>query len=692
MSKLAWVAALSTCLACQEDPALIEPVNSQRGCITDDQCEVGDLCVFRLCSPACEGGSCASGRLCFDVGRDSACVRAADNACVDDSDCPAAADCVRGRCLSKQCQSDGGEACGDSCELGLCHPGLADAGVSTSSDAGTPASCRPGASSCRDKVLLRCDSSGRMLEERACPYLCNDGACSGSCRPGEMRCQDRTREECDASGTWQDVEMCRNMCTPDACTSSCTDGARQCNGTSLMVCRRGQMVEAQRCDYLCQSGACTGSCVPGTHQCRSNAVYTCDAAGAWGMRVDCANACVNGACGGECVPGTQRCDDGRSYQTCNGRGQWSPSIECRGQACADGECTGDCAPGATRCEGAASMATCGASGEWSVAVACVDQVCTGDRCTGMCVPGSARCRPDTTQQPQTCTAQSSWIDATRCAANQACVNGACGGVCAPNTKRCDPLSERNVQTCLSNGQWGVGSACPGNLLCNGQAECAAAPSCPPDASPDWYAPGAGANRALNDPRWGGALDRFAGGSGMDPNAGGYAIVYDRPSNQLVVSVRALAEDVAAAQDYVFFGIRSNAAGEASAYAARIPLDVAPAGSDPRPIAEITSYQAAGNSWVEQAGEASWLQHPAAWVMSPEASWAVSFRVDLATIGVDPASPVQVALGLHAENMLAEYNPVTPAQLMIGMPAAGMSRTWPALDLTGIMCAGRARLP
>jgi hypothetical protein len=338
------------------------------------------------------------------------------------------------------------------------------------------------------------------------------------------------------------------------------------------------------------------------------------------------------------------------------------------------------------------MATCTASGAWSAAVACVEQVCTGDRCSGMCAPGGMRCRPGTTQQPQTCSAQGSWQDAARCAANQACVNGACGGVCAPDTKRCDPLSDRNVQTCLSTGQWGAATACPDTQLCNARAECAVAPGCPTDASPDWYAPGAGANRALNDPRWGGALDRFAN-AGMDSSAGGYAIVFDRPSNQLVVSVRALAEDTAAAQDYVYFGIRSNAGDELAGHAVRIPLDVAPTGSEPRALAGITAFQLdGGDSWVEEAGVPSWLQHVAAWVMSPEASWAVSFRVDLEALGVDAASPVPIALGLHAENMLTEYYAVTPAQLMIGMPEAVMPRSWPALDLTEIECTGRARLP
>ena len=686
---MAWFSALSVCAACSEEPALVEPVNSQRGCITDEQCEDGELCVFRLCSPGCESG-CASGRACFDLGRGSACLRPDDNACVDDSDCPKQTACMRGRCSSPECRGDASDACPGECDMGLCHGGLAeDGGTSKPSDAGTPETCKPGATRCNDNVVMRCDSGGRFRDEQTCAYQCKNGACVGSCRAGEQRCQDRTRQSCDDKGNWIDIEVCRNSCTPGACTGggACSEGARSCNGTSVMVCRRGQLVEAQRCDFLCQAGACTGSCVPDSHQCRSRTLYTCDAAGAWSMPVDCPNACVNGACGGDCQPGTQRCATENSFQLCNNRGQWSPGVECRGQACKNGECTGECSPGAARCEGGTSLATCSASGDWSSAVACPNQICSGDRCSGMCAPGSTRCRPDATQQPQLCTAQGSWQDAPRCAANQACVNGTCGGVCAPNLKRCDPLDEHSVQTCMPNGQWSVATPCPDALVCDDRAECGAVPSCPPDASPDWYAPGAGANRVLNDPRWGGALDRFAGGSESDPNAGGYAIVFDRPSGQLAVSLRALAEDMAGAQDYVFFGVRSDTVGAA----VRLPLAVEPGASDPLPLSGGTAYELVGNAW-EESQDPIWLQHVRAWVMSPEASWAVSFRVDLATIGIDPASPVRVGLGLHVENMSAEYNPATPAQLMADMPPGGMSRNWPALDLSAVKCTERVRLP
>ncbi|HKU44913.1 MAG TPA: hypothetical protein VJR89_42430 [Polyangiales bacterium] len=695
MSKVVWVAcglALGCSLGCHEDdPSSIAPVTTQRGCYDDDQCESGELCVFRLCVPTCEAGSCPRGSACFDVGRGSACLRAEDNACVDERDCPVDADCKRGRCVS-ECQPDAGRDCGE-CSFGLCHTPAPDAGTS---DAGS-ATCKAGASECRGNVVVRCDSSGRMREEQSCPFQCKNGACSGSCRSGEQRCSDRTRQSCDANGTWRDVETCRGNCSPSACTTTCMEGTRQCNGNVLTVCRRGQPVELQRCDYLCQAGACSGSCMPGTHQCRTNAAWTCDPTGAWSMPIECENVCLNGVCSGECSPGERRCADVGSVQVCNARGQWGASSACRGEICRDGACeAGECRPGETRCDGPTSMATCLPSGEWGESTACVDQACSDDRCSGGCVPGRARCRPGQ-QQPQVCSSEGLWEDQPRCEDNQACVAGMCQGVCAPGSRRCDPLDAHRTQTCTAAGEWGAGSACPEGQNCGMGGECSAAASCPKNASPDWYSPAAGSDRSLDDPRWGGALDRFinSGAPGMSSDAGGYAIVFDRASNQLAVTLRALAPDTASPQDFVYFGMRGNQAGEVAGHAVRIPLEVMPSGADPRPLmGGITAYQLAstGNGWTEQAQTPSWLQHASAWVMSPQASWAVSFRVDLGATGFDTAQPVQVGLGLHAENPDAEYNPSTPGQLMLGMPELAMSRMWPLLDLASIECTDRARVP
>ena len=84
-------------------------------------------------------------------------------------------------------------------------------------------------------------------------------------------------------------------------------------------------------------------------------------------------------------------------------------------------------------------------------------------------------------------------------------------------------------------------------------------------------------------------------------------------------------------------------------AVRIGLETSEGSDDPRALSRFTSYEFSMGSWMSTSAQPTWLEHPAAWVVSVDPGWVVSFRVDLTAAGVDIAAPFRIALGLHAEN-------------------------------------------
>jgi hypothetical protein len=694
MSNEVWlttVLALGLLCACDRQPGNFAAATRQRGCITDDQCESSELCVFRLCTARCsDARSCDHGAACFDTARGAACLLREYNACVSDLDCPTATACKNKRCAS-DCDPDAGEACGD-CLNGLC---VADT-IGTMSvdasmpDAGASSMCPAGSEVCRDGMVVKCDASGKAQPKEACPFACKDGACTGSCKPGDSRCNVLERQQCDDTGAWKPIETCRTMCMPEACESACVNGTRQCNDDMLMVCRGGRMIALNTCDYVCRSGACAGSCEPGTRQCRNNSVVTCSADAAWGTPVECPNTCLEGACTGECVPGSQQCVDDASYQTCDRRGQWSAAAACRGRACVDGSCTGVCVPGTTRCDGMAGLATCDAKGAWGTAVACTSAACENGECVELCAPQNIRCLPDDASQPQSCDASGHWANAPRCMPTQTCVEGACRGECAPGARRCSPDDTRTVQTCGDAGEWQPPMPCAPDQRCAGEGVCGLGNMCATGESPVWWSDGDNIDRSAGDPRWGGALETFAGAAQNMP--AGYAIVFDRTANALFVTLRTMSDDTAAAEDFVYFGIVGNARGLSTPHAVRISLATSMATDDPRTLSQFTSFEFPMGMWTSTATQPAWIEHPAAWVTSATPGWVVSFRVNLAAAGVDIAMPFRVALGLHAQNEFGELNWVTPTSLSLSDLAAAQSRMWPTLDVTSVMCVSRVDVP
>jgi hypothetical protein len=691
--KILVFAAIALCAlcACDRQSGNLASAARLRGCTFDDDCEAAELCVFRLCTPRCgTARSCEHGATCFDTKQGPACILREYNACIDDDDCPVSSTCRNRRCAS-DCNPDAGESCGD-CQNGLCLPpgtpvATADAGTS---DAGSNASCKPGTAQCQNSMVMQCDDAGQLQPKEACAFACKDGACSGTCKPGALRCEQLERQRCDDAGTWKPFETCRTMCTPDACETPCVNGTRQCNEDTLMVCRGGRMVALDTCEYVCSSGACSGVCTPGSKQCRNDGVITCSADALWSTPIQCQNACIEGTCAGECKPGATRCSSGTSYQTCDRRGQWSTTFECRGRACFEGACAGVCVPGATRCDDGVNLATCGPNGEWSAGTPCPTQACDEGVCIERCAPENLRCSPADPLQPQRCDAQGQWQNTARCMPKQACVEGACRGECAPGARRCGPGNSREFQVCGPAGEWQPPMPCGPDQRCGGEGDCGLGNVCPPGQSPTWWGEGDDVDRSLTDPRWSGMFDSFASSGQSMPAS--YAIVFDREANELAVSLRTRAEDSATELDFAYFGIAGMGPGMPAPHAVRIGLATSEGSDDPRALSQFTRYDFAMGEWTSQAEQPMWLEHPAAWVSSSDSGWVVSFRVDLAAAGVDVAAPFRVALGLHAENEFGELDWTTPATLSLGDLATIQPRMWPAIDVTSVMCAARVGVP
>src|SRR5258706_15409504 len=109
----------------------------------------------------------------------------------------------------------------------------------------------------------------------------------------------------------------------------------------------------------------------------------------------CPYVCITsngaGSCAGVCKPNAKRCTgtDGKTPETCNSLGQWTPGATCPFQ-CSQGSCTGSCNLGDRRCNGNTQPQTCTSSGSWVNDAAC-SGVCFGVGRCGDCLPGAKKC-------------------------------------------------------------------------------------------------------------------------------------------------------------------------------------------------------------------------------------------------------------------------------------------------------------
>jgi hypothetical protein len=257
-------------------------------------------------------------------------------------------------------------------------------------------------------------------------------------------------------------------------------------------------------------------------------------------------------------------------------------------------------------------------------------------------------------------------------------------------RRCTPDDARSFQVCSDAGEWQPPTACGPDQRCAGEGECGLGNACPSGQSPAWWDGGDAVDRSANDPRWGGMLESFSTNAPNMP--AGYAIVFDRAANALLVTIRTNTDDTPASSDFVYLGIAGGMSGMVTPKAVRIALPPANGADDPHMATQLTGYTFAMGAWMNMDSTPSWVQHAAAWVSSVDRGWVVSVRIDLAAAGIDAAMPFRIALGCHAENDFGQLDWATPGSLALSDLTNAQPRTWPLLDVRPVTCVSRVDVP
>lgn len=309
---------------------------------------------------------------------------------------------------------------------------------SNGGDAAGAGACTVGATRCAATAadVEICTIAGQWQVDKACPSLCENGACAGKCTPDEKQCgAAQTPEKCGPEGDWAAAGM--------------------------------------PCPFVCSGkGECTGECKPGDKKCgdapNNLAAFECDDKGKWVMKTLCQNLCADGSCGGSCMPDKVHCV-GNKPETCSAQGTWTPGQVCKDQTCVDGICAGMCEPTGKQCGNSNNPRTCDPKGKWIDQPACAGKTCVNGVCVGACAPDAApRCSADG-KAIQTCGAGGVWMNSTPCP--NGCKDAQCLA-CDPNKPpTCEGTS---LKQCVGGGTSMSTSPCVGGCAagacCTGQTE------------------------------------------------------------------------------------------------------------------------------------------------------------------------------------------------------------------------------
>ena len=414
------VAPLVVTSGCNEliganDPTARE-VDSSAACVLNSDCEAGQLCIFRVCSPPCHAdGDCAAGFRCLQTQAGTACVGNTVAVCDSAQSCPSGSDCRAGSCRNV-CQSSNSCLAPQQCVDGTCvgldpnhDPGL-DAAVGVSEpDASLPDAPSEGTS---DAAVDQ--SADRTVAEDAADGVSEDAAAQpkqDSAEEGMGMGNEASPDAADAGAeaeagcgdTNTDVHNC------GACKHDC----------SLLsnVSAAGLMCSAGRCVYQCASGHAD-----------------CSDAGA-GCETDLTTSPNCGACGVTCGGGTPLC---------------APSSSPGGSACASGCPTA--AP--TLCSNACVDTTTSAANCGKCGMACTTTVvhavpeCVASGCTTTCATGYSSCAGacvDETSDDNNCS-----MCGNKCTGGTHCVSGSCQ--CTGGTHLCSG-------SCVANDTSACGASC-----------------------------------------------------------------------------------------------------------------------------------------------------------------------------------------------------------------------------------------
>ncbi|MFT7625797.1 MAG: hypothetical protein ACI9WU_004988, partial [Myxococcota bacterium] len=416
-----------------------------KSCVNDGECPAAAQCVSSRCAlpgtiglgEPCGGHTDCTSLSCITFSGQAYCT----DTCVEDGDCAAGQGCLNfGNNL---CVNSGAAGIGEGCGSHL------DCATLRCTDLN-----RPGGPECTDVCTTDadCNGAGTCLSFGPTSLCVAPGplTAGGDCSqaPGSLLCETLI---C-SSGT------CTSNCSGDGdCDSGCTCQSGKCKAPGsppAEICDN----QDQNCNGAIDEGFGVGdSCATGDPSCPVG-VTACGAGGTTEcvIALDCDddNPCTEDACdpGGGCANTPTVCDDGNACTT----DSCDPATGCVALAVTDGlDCSsGDGCNGTGTCQAGACVVGGGLD--------CDDQnPCTTDSCSG------GVCSNDAVANDTTC------ADADLCDGAETCQSGACT---AGATLVCDDGEACTTDSCVAATGCATASApngtsCDDGDVCNGNDTC-----------------------------------------------------------------------------------------------------------------------------------------------------------------------------------------------------------------------------
>ena len=458
-------------------------------CVLNSDCETGELCIFRVCSPPCRtDADCATHARCLATQAGTACVDNSVATCEANLPCPMGSECKSGSCRNV-CQSAADCLLSQVCVGGACvgtdpsHDTGFDAGpepveagppLDAPSDQGVDQTTDQAADQTADQradQTVGPDGTDAIAETAA-----GDGTGGGDGPVGdagsssdagptpEGGCGDTSSDVHNCGSCSHDCSTLPNVgstglgCNAGKCVYQCAAGHADC-GDGGAGCATDLSVSPNcgACGVACSGG--TPVCAPSTSSpggyacasgCPSTAPTLCgsacvDLTGDDNNCKACSMACTGGA---HCVSSACQCTGGTHL--CGGACVANDTNAC-GSSCM--KCTVPTG-GTAACNGTVCAQACNAAGQSPCNDVCVDETMDTSNC-GMC--GNA------------CTGGTPYCVNGTCVAPCGPTN--CAGCCNPTTQVCTLYASQTGTSCGHGGaqchSCAVGTSTPACSTTNG---------------------------------------------------------------------------------------------------------------------------------------------------------------------------------------------------------------------------------